>query len=208
MAVLLVLVMASLLINLSSGAQVGLVRQENMRLRQEMDALRKEYQALLAHIQSAKTPPTPAAVTPTPAAAPVSAPPAVDVLIARLKQLQQLLMVYASHHHGKFPPSLEVLERFLEQQALNPPVLEPPSAEPQPLVSAAYCLDITHQTLEEGHREQAGKLLYQANLDALGEAESFTLAALDPDSLLLRTPVGELLTLGPAERAPELAQPL
>lgn len=211
MAVLLILVMASLLINLSSGAQVGQVRQENVRLRQEMDTLRKEYHVLLTHIQNVKQPaPAPAAKpTKDPEPPPPSISPAEQIKVL-LQQLQHLLMVFASHHNGQFPDSLDSLIVFADSENLNPLITHPLTQVENPLVSNQHCVDITHQTVEEGKKEQAGKLLYQANLDALGIAESFTLAAFDQDSLLLRTPEGNLLTLGPTEiQAPsELAPPL
>lgn len=108
-------------------------------------------------------------------------------------------MVYASQHNGQFPDSLDALIAFVDSNNLNPLVIHPLTQTEQLLVSSQHCLDITHHTVEEGKKDQAGKLLYQANLDALGIAESFTLAAFDQDSLLLRTPEGNLLTLGPTE---------
>jgi hypothetical protein len=205
LALCLVLVMGSLIMTLSSSARVDDLGQQNALLRREMEQLHKEYAQLLLQVQQidsfapaklktavlASEPPIAKLVDPSG----LSAREKIELLKQQAYQLQSLIEAFALQNQGDYPESLYSLQRFAERQEVQEWAVNPYTQQRNPLTSEDACLDITHDAVDEGQSEHAGKLLYQAHFDDADRIHNYTLAAFDELGVLLRREDGSLFTL-------------
>lgn len=207
LALCLILVMGSLIMTLSSSSRVDNLSQQNELLRKEMEHLRKEYSQLVQQVQQMDSFGTPktklaSAVSSPATAAPVSSGLSASDKLKLLKQqayqLQSLVEAFSMQNQGEYPETLANLQRFAERQGIQEWVVNPYTEERNPLTSDGACLDITHDAVDEGQSDHAGKLLYQAHFEESDRIHNYTVAAFDELGVLLRREDGSLFTLSHA----------
>ncbi|MGE3726704.1 MAG: hypothetical protein AB7I41_14185 [Candidatus Sericytochromatia bacterium] len=207
LALCLILVMGSLIMTLSSSSRVDNLSQQNELLRKEMEHLRKEYTQLVQQVQQMDGFALPKTKLAGPASGTAAAPSLPTGLSAadKLKllkqqayQFQSLVEAFSLQNQGEYPETLVSLQRFAERQGVQEWVVNPYTEERNPLTSEGACLDITHDAVDEGQSEHAGKLLYQAHFDESDRIHNYTVAAFDELGVLLRREDGSLFTLSHA----------
>lgn len=194
------LVMLSLIMTLVAMARLEVLRKQNDLLERQLQQLLGDYQHLQAQVEAvpeSRTPAQQAELAPVMSADANPEQNPVLVLRQQLRRVQEVLGHYAERHQGQYPANLGTLVQFANRQNLQQVVANPYTGARNPLISEDVCLDITHDPADEGLSEQAGKLLYQAQLDEAGRAHSYTLAAFDQAGLLLKEDNGEVITLNP-----------
>lgn len=207
LALCLLLVMGSLIMTLSSSARVDELNKQNQLMQREMEQLRKEYVQLVQQVQMIEpgiSRAVPASGLSAPAPAPALRSEELALLNTREKQellkqqafqFQALLEAFALQNQGEYPDSLNRLQRFLERTGSHEWYFNPYTSQRNPLTSEDSCLDITHDAVDEGLPEHAGKLLYQAHFDEEGRVRNYSVAVFDEQGVLLRQDDGSLFTL-------------
>lgn len=206
LAICLLLVMASLIMTLSSSTRIDELNKQNQLLQREIERLRKDYAHLLQQFQMIEPHVSQATVPAAPAPSQTASLRSEDLAVLNprekqeyLKQqafeLQALLEAYALQNQGEYPHSLQSLARFVERMNKQIWYINPYTLQRNPLTSEDSCLDITHDAVDEGLQEHAGKLLYQAHFDDQDRASNYTVAVFDEQGILLRQEDGSLFTL-------------
>ncbi len=192
LALCLILVIASMLIALSATSRLDLLRRHNESIQTELSKLREDYHQLQALL-------TPSEKTEAENELELASekPPEIRAHEQVMQQIDRLiagLEKYAERNAELYPANLENLSRFAETMGLNDSAQNPFSGLHGRLFHSDTVLDITHEPADEGLSEYAGKILYQAHLNADGHAKDYTLAAFDGQGMLLKTADGEILT--------------
>lgn len=204
LALCFLLVIASLILALNAMTRLESLRQENSRMLSEIQQLRRDYTQLQEQLNPPET--SPKATEPEATAEAKSAPPPnfpepkdpEQTLKQALSQMEHVLQAYQKAHQGRFPNDLESLIRFANRRNLQQDFENPYTQARNPLISEDVLLNITHEPVDEGLSEFAGRLLYQAQLNPAREATGYTLAAFDGAGKLLQS-AGEVYTLQSGE---------
>lgn len=204
LGICLLLVMVCLIMALNAFTRLDRLRHQNELMQKELVLLRQEYLQLQERViggpaaaqnqnqnqaqteaepQDAQTAPAPEKKSPQ------------DILQDQLAQFQTILEAYRRQQSGRFPASRDELAAFANRYGLQKTVENPFTGARNPLLSEDVCLDITHDLIDEGLPEYAGRLLFQAHLDPRGQVTGYFLTALDQRGMLLKRPDGEALTL-------------
>lgn len=201
LALCFLLVIASLILALNAMTRLESLRQENSRMLSEILQLRRDY----TQLQDQLKPPEAVSIT---AAEPLAEHPAAPELAApedpeqslrqALTEVAQVLQAYQKAHQGRYPGDLDSLIRFANRRNLQQDFKNPCTLARNPLFSEDVLLNITHEPVDEGLSEFAGRLLYQARLNPAREAIGYTLAAFDGAGKLLQS-AGEVYTLQSGE---------
>ncbi|PIQ24766.1 hypothetical protein COW36_23635 [bacterium (Candidatus Blackallbacteria) CG17_big_fil_post_rev_8_21_14_2_50_48_46] len=207
LALCLLLVMGSLILTLSSSARVDTLNKQNELLRREMEHLRKEYHQLAEQVQlieggsvsvlkqSASDISAAGALLQADELKLLSAREKMELVKQEAYRLQGLVEAYALQNSGEFPQTLDDLKRFVQRKGSQDWYLNPYTTQKNLLISEDSCLDITHDAVDEGLLEHAGKLLYQAHFDEEEHISNYTIAVFDELGVLLRREDGSLFTL-------------
>jgi hypothetical protein len=211
LALCLLMVMISLLMTLSSSNRVNELNRQNELLRRELEHLRRQQTLLAQQIQMLD--PSVAAklgVTastgqggshgslrlPKPEDVNKMSPEEKQQLLKQqASQLQVLLETFASQHQGEYPSKLSTLQQFMHTKGLQEWSLNPYTLQKNPLTSEDACLNITHEAVDEGLVENAGKILYQGHPNEDKQIRSYTLLIFDEKGVLLRQDNGDLFSL-------------
>lgn len=204
LALCFLLVIASLILALNAMTRLESLRQENSRMFSEIQQLRRDYTQLQDQLKPAEPvsikAAEPVAESAESPAAPAPAAPEdpEQSLRQALKQVAQVLQAYQKAHQGRYPGDLDSLIRFANRRNLQQDFKNPYTLARNPLFSEDVLLNITHEPVDEGLSEFAGRLLYQARLNPAREAIAYTLAAFDGAGKLLES-AGEVYTLQSGE---------
>ncbi len=201
LGVCLLVMLGSIFVVLNALQQMDALRKQNTVFQTELKQLQQAHQQLLQQLYPAATPAeseAKSALEAEQAAKAEAKAEARDEALASLKEdLFQVQRLLEKHHLklGYYPDSVSVLMQFAEQQQNTPSRHNPYTGLYAPLFSEKTLLDITHDPVDEGLSEYAGRLLYQAHLEPEGRGSGYTLAAFDEAGLLLKDASGEVLTL-------------
>lgn len=211
LALCMLMVMLSLLMTLSSSNRVNDLGRQNELLRRELEHLRRQQTLLAQQIQmldpsvAAKLGVTASVGTPG-AHGSLRLPKPEDInkmspeekhqlLKQQASQLQVLLETFASQHQGEYPSKLTTLQQFMHSKGIQEWGLNPYTLQKNPLTSEDACLNITHEAVDEGLAENAGKILYQGHPNEEKQIRSYTLLIFDEKGVLLRQDNGDLFSL-------------
>lgn len=200
----LLLVMLSLIMALNAFTRLDKLRDQNLLMQKELGLLRQEYQQLQERflgIPAGSGAPAATTAAGAPASAATEQQPEAAAqnpeqqLQEQLTQFQTIIEAYRHQNGGSFPASLDNLATYANRNGLQKIVENPFTHTRNPLISEDVCLDITHDLIDEGLPEYAGRLLFQAHLDARGQVTGYFLTGLDSRGMLLKRPDGEALTI-------------
>ena len=197
LAVCLVVMLVSIFMVLNALQQMETLRQQNTVFQSELTQLQKAHQELLTHLYPPEPPPKAQLEAEAEAKAAVQAEARHEAsasIRADLERAQKLLEKHYLKLHY-YPDSVSTLIQFAEQQQVTPSRHNPYTGLHAPLFHNDTFLDITHEPVDEGLAEFAGRLLYQAHLEPEGRGMGYTLAAFDDEGMLLKDDAGEVLTL-------------
>lgn len=190
LALCFLLVIASLILALNAMTRLESLRQENSRMLSEIQQLRRDY----TQLQDQLRPPeavsinAPEPLAERPAAPELTTPEDPEQRLRQaLSEVAQVLQAYQKAHQGRFPAELDSLIRFANRRNLQQDFKNPYTLARNPLFSEDVLLNITHEPVDEGLSEFAGRLLYQARLNPAREAIGYTLAAFDSAGRLLQS---------------------
>ncbi|MBF2054164.1 MAG: hypothetical protein IGS03_11995 [Candidatus Sericytochromatia bacterium] len=196
LALCFLLVIASLILALNAMTRLETLRQENSRMLSEIQQLRQDYTQLQEQLTPSKTPGSskdderPSEVRAAAIAASEPAPSEArqpeQILKQALTQVAHVLNTYQKAHQGLFPAALDSLIHFANRRNLQQDFENPYTGARNPLISEDVLLNITHEPVDEGLSEFAGRLLYQAQLNPAREATGYMLAAFDGQGRLLQ----------------------
>ena len=204
LGVCLLVMLVSVFFVLNALNQMEILRKQNTVFQEELTQLQQAHQQLLQQLYPAENQVLEgrAALEAEQAerekAQTEARDEALEIMKEDLFRVQKLL----EKHHlklGYYPDSVDTLSRFAEQQQQTPSRQNPYTGMHSPLFDERTLMDITHDPVDEGLSEYAGRLLYQAHLEPEGRGSGYTLAAFDEQGLLLKTPEGEVLTLEQAD---------
>jgi hypothetical protein len=114
---------------------------------------------------------------------------------ANARSLQTVVEGFALDHGGTYPGSLKELEAYAVANAANIPVTNPFTGVAGFITDGDLSLDISETAVDEGVTQNAGKLLYQANVSG-DQVNGYMIAALDGQGFLLKESDGVPFTLG------------
>jgi hypothetical protein len=218
--ILMLLVIGSFILIITGAAELEKLRSQNRYLVEQMARIRTEQSDLLKALQQAATavetpvpavvgaaeavaagevvPPALPAAPPAPAE-PEPAGPIDDATLKKMKgnarSLQTVVEGFALDHAGTYPASLKELEAYAVANAANIPVTNPFTGMAGFITDADLSLDISDTAVDEGIVQNAGKLLYQANMVG-DQVTGYMIAALDGQGFLLKESDGVPFTLG------------
>ena len=200
LGVCLIVMLVSVFFVLNALNQMETLRKQNTVFQKELTQLQQAHQQLLQQLYPAEDPVSEgrAALEAEQAAREQVNNEARDEALETMKEdLFRVQKLLEKHHLklGYYPDSVDAINRFAEQQQQTPSRHNPYTGMHSPLFDEKTLMDITHDPVDEGLSEYAGRLLYQAHLDPEGRGSGYTLAAFDEEGLLLKTPEGEVLTL-------------
>lgn len=201
LGVCLLVMLGSIFVVLNALQQMDALRKQNTVFQTELKQLQQAHQQLLQQLYPAASADASEGKTALQAEqaakAEAQAEARDEALEAMKEDLFQVQRLLEKHHLklGYYPDSVSVLMHFAEQQQNTPSRHNPYTGMYAPLFSEKTLLDITHDPVDEGLQEYAGRLLYQAHLEPEGRGSGYTLAAFDDAGLLLKDATGEVLTL-------------
>ena len=197
LAVCLVVMLISVFMVLNALLQMETLRQQNTVFQSELIQLQKAHQHLLEQLYPPEPPPKAKLEAEAEAEALIKAEAQDEAVVTLQADLQRVQKLLEKHYLklGYYPDSVSMLIRFAERQQVSPSRHNPYTGLHAPLFHADTLLDITHDPVDEGLSEFAGRLLYQAHLEPEGRGMGYTLAAFDDAGLLLKQASGEVLTL-------------
>lgn len=206
LVVCLLVMLVSVFMVLNALQQMETLRQQNTVFQAELTQLQKAHQQLLAKLYPPEPTPKAELEAQAEAEAEIKAEARDEAATALLSDLQRVQKLLEKHYLklGYYPDSVSTLIQFAEQQQVTPSRHNPYTGLHAPLFNGDTLLDITHDPVDEGLTEFAGRLLYQAHLEPEGRGVGYTLAAFDDEGLLLKDETGEVLTREhiPAEIGP------
>ena len=195
----LVIMVGSMLMVLNAQGQLEILRQQNEVFKKELTQLQRAHDQLIKKLYPAANAEKDAKEKQAEAEQNKRQEARDEALETMQKDLESVQKVLEKHQliNGGYPNSVESLAAFASAENMNVSRHNPYTGLHIALFDPTNLIDITHDPADEGLRENAGRLLYQAHLDPQGRGVGYTLAAFDEAGMLLKSG-DDVLTLSHA----------
>lgn len=205
LGILVILVGVCFFMIMSGNAEIEKLRQQNRQITEQLLKMKENYQNLLNAIKEAGLEISKKSVengskeeklevTQTQVVSPaVSKEEKINIVKENAQKLQGIVEGYAFDHDGYYPPDLKTLDEYASSTYMNEVITNPFTGKQAYATDQSVCIDITKEAIDEGLKENAGKLLFQANPDDNGKITSYAIAALDSEGMLIREDDGETI---------------